>query len=101
MEYYDPSCSGAISGVLPNRQLGNCHSSTMCEVGVLLGGDEDVARSTAMDIVDLEHKMAAITTPDEDRRHNDNLYQPYSIEKLNMLAPFVSILRNQVLVCWH
>lgn len=89
--YYDSYCSAAVSGVLPDRQLGNCPSSTMCEVGVLLGGDEDVARAAAMDIVDLEHKMAAVTTPDEDRRHNDNLYQLYSIEKLNKLAPFVSI----------
>ncbi|KAK4304737.1 hypothetical protein Pmani_023335 [Petrolisthes manimaculis] len=61
----------------------------MCEVGVLLGGEEDVARAAAMDIVDLEHQLATITTPDEDRRQNDNLYQLKTIKELNNLAPFM------------
>lgn len=61
------------------------------QVGVLLGGQENTSRQAAQGIVELEHKLAKISTPDDQRRDDNDLYNPMTINDLNKLAPFVGV----------
>ena len=59
------------------------------QIGVLLGGQENTTRQAAQGIVDFEHKLAAISTPDDQRRDDNDLYHSMTINELSQLAPFV------------
>lgn len=43
------------------------------------------------DIIDFETRIAEITTPQEERRDEEKLYNLMSIDELQSKAPFVSI----------
>ncbi|XP_045592012.1 endothelin-converting enzyme homolog isoform X2 [Procambarus clarkii] len=59
------------------------------KVGVLLGGEEDATRQAATGILSIEHQLATITAPDDERRDDDKLYHLMKIDDLNKLAPFM------------
>ncbi|KAG0710934.1 Endothelin-converting enzyme [Chionoecetes opilio] len=59
------------------------------QVGVLLGGAENASREAAQGIVGLEHRLSTISTPDDQRRDDNELYNPMTINDLTMLAPFM------------
>lgn len=64
---------------------------------MLLGGQENSSRQAAEGIVALEHKLAEISTPDDQRRDDNDLYNPMTIDELNDLAPFVGVPSR----CYH
>ena len=60
------------------------------QIGVLLGGEETSIRRQMQDIINFETKIAEITTPQEERRDDEKLYNLMKISDLQKLAPFVS-----------
>ncbi|XP_008209638.1 endothelin-converting enzyme homolog isoform X1 [Nasonia vitripennis] len=62
----------------------------MTKIGVLLGGEENSTRKHMRDIIDFETKLAEITTPQEDRRDEEKLYNIMTISELQQKAPFMS-----------
>ncbi|XP_018913127.2 endothelin-converting enzyme homolog isoform X2 [Bemisia tabaci] len=61
----------------------------MTKIGVLLGGEESSVRQQMQSVIDLETRIAEITTPDEDRRDEEKLYHKMSVKELQNKAPFI------------
>lgn len=61
------------------------------QIGVLLGGEENETRRQMQGVIDFETRLAEITTPQEERRDEEKLYNRMSISDLQRLAPFVSL----------
>ncbi|XP_076035689.1 M13 family metallopeptidase neprilysin 3 isoform X2 [Oratosquilla oratoria] len=59
------------------------------KVGMLLKGEENRTREWARVIVDVEKRLAEITTPDDERRDDEKLYHLMSLEQLTDTAPFL------------
>lgn len=57
---------------------------------MLLGGEENETRRQMQAVIDFETRLAEITTPQEERRDEEKLYNRMSISDLQRLAPFVS-----------
>lgn len=57
-----------------------------------MGGEESSVRQQMQSVIDLETRIAEITTPDEDRRDEEKLYHKMSVKELQNKAPFVSIM---------
>ncbi|XP_043280867.1 endothelin-converting enzyme homolog isoform X1 [Venturia canescens] len=62
----------------------------MTKIGVLLGGEENETRRQMQAVIDFETRLAEITTPQEERRDEEKLYNRMSISDLQRLAPFMS-----------
>ncbi|XP_014472427.1 PREDICTED: endothelin-converting enzyme 1 isoform X2 [Dinoponera quadriceps] len=62
----------------------------MTRIGVLLGGEENTTRKQMQDIIDFETRLAEITTPPEERRDEEKLYNLMSLSELQRKAPFMS-----------
>ncbi|XP_012276317.1 endothelin-converting enzyme homolog isoform X2 [Orussus abietinus] len=62
----------------------------MTKIGVLLGGEENTTRKSMQGIIDFETRLAEITTPQEERRDEEKLYNLMSIDDLQQQAPFMS-----------
>lgn len=62
------------------------------QIGVLLGGAENSTRKQMQDIIDFETKLAKITTPPEERRDEEKLYNKMPLSELQRKAPFVRLL---------
>ncbi|XP_011139623.1 endothelin-converting enzyme homolog isoform X2 [Harpegnathos saltator] len=62
----------------------------MTTIGVLLGGEENATRKQMQDVIDFETKLAQITTPPEERRDEEKLYNLMSLSELQRRAPFMS-----------
>ncbi|XP_033226220.1 endothelin-converting enzyme homolog isoform X2 [Belonocnema kinseyi] len=62
----------------------------MTRIGVLLGGEENSTRRQMQDIISFETRIAEITTPQEDRRDDEKLYNLMKISDLQKMAPFMS-----------
>ncbi|XP_066598593.1 endothelin-converting enzyme homolog isoform X2 [Prorops nasuta] len=62
----------------------------MTKIGVLLGGEENSTRKQMQDVIDFETKLAEITTPQEDRRDEEKLYNLMTLNSLQHKAPFMS-----------
>ncbi|XP_078035137.1 M13 family metallopeptidase neprilysin 3 isoform X4 [Augochlora pura] len=62
----------------------------MTKIGVLLGGEENSTRRQMQEVIDFETKLAEIMTPLEDRRDEEKLYNPMTLNQLQVLAPFLS-----------
>lgn len=61
------------------------------QIGVLLGGEVNATQHQMQAIINFETKLAEITTPQDERRDEEKLYNLMSIGQLQKLAPFVSI----------
>ncbi|XP_011301626.1 endothelin-converting enzyme 1 isoform X2 [Fopius arisanus] len=64
----------------------------MTKIGVLLGGEHDEAQRQMQAVIDFETRIAEITTPQEERRDEEKLYNPMTVGELQKLAPFMSWL---------
>lgn len=64
---------------------------TCLQIGVLLGGEENSTKRQMQDIITFETKLAEITTPPEDRRDEEKLYNLMSLNELQRKAPFVRL----------
>lgn len=62
----------------------------MTKIGILLGGKEIETRRQMQQVIDFETKLAEITTPQEDRRDEEKLYNLMTVGDLQKLAPFMS-----------
>lgn len=67
----------------------NCYLCFM-KIGTLLGGQETETRRQMQQVIEFETKLAEITTPQEDRRDEEKLYNLMTVGELQKLAPFVS-----------
>jgi len=65
---------------------------TRFQIGVLLGGEENTTKRQMQDIITFETKLAEITTPPDDRRDEEKLYNLMSLNELQRRAPFVRFL---------
>ncbi|CAB0034664.1 unnamed protein product, partial [Trichogramma brassicae] len=69
-------------------------SSSNCSlIGVLLGGEENSTRKKMQNIIDFETKIAEITTPQEERRDEEKMYNLMTLQELQEKAPFFSWLK--------
>lgn len=59
------------------------------KVSVLLGADEADARRQMTDVIDFETKLANITTPQDMRRDEEEMYHLMTIKTLQSKAPFI------------
>ncbi|KAK0166542.1 hypothetical protein PV328_004952 [Microctonus aethiopoides] len=62
----------------------------MTKIGVLLGGEVNATQHQMQAIINFETKLAEITTPQDERRDEEKLYNLMSIGQLQKLAPFIS-----------
>ncbi|KAK0175625.1 hypothetical protein PV327_009363 [Microctonus hyperodae] len=62
----------------------------MTKIGVLLGGEANSTQHQMQAIINFETKLAEITTPQDERRDEEKLYNLMSIGQLQKLAPFIS-----------
>lgn len=60
----------------------------MTQVGVILGGEENVTRSHMQNIVDFEIRLASITIPEEEKRDGEK-YSKMTVSNLTELVPEV------------
>ncbi|XP_014223619.1 endothelin-converting enzyme homolog isoform X2 [Trichogramma pretiosum] len=65
----------------------------MTKIGVLLGGEENSTRKKMQNIIDFETKIAEITTPQEERRDEEKMYNLMTLQELQEKAPFFSWLK--------
>lgn len=61
------------------------------QIGVLLGGEDNDTKRQMQDIIDFETKLAEITTPPEERRDEEKLYNLMTLSELQRTAPFVRL----------
>ncbi|XP_072945939.1 endothelin-converting enzyme homolog [Epargyreus clarus] len=62
----------------------------MTRICVLLGANETVAREQMGKVIQFETDLANITTPSEDRRDEEGLYNPYTIKQWQKEVPFLN-----------
>lgn len=66
---------------------------------MLLGGEENATKQAALGILNIENQLAVITTPDDKRRDDNEMYHAMTVDDLNKKAPFVSFCRPFVSFC--
>jgi len=59
------------------------------QIGVLLGGEDNSTKRQMQAIIDFETELAKITTPPDERRDEEKLYNLMSLSELQRKAPFV------------
>ncbi|XP_049881763.1 endothelin-converting enzyme homolog isoform X2 [Pectinophora gossypiella] len=62
----------------------------MTRICVLLGANKSEARAQMAKVIQFETDLANITTPLEDRRDEEGLYNPYTIREWQKIAPFLN-----------
>ncbi|KAJ7998642.1 hypothetical protein DPEC_G00207000 [Dallia pectoralis] len=72
-----------------NAKYLNAYLDFLVELGVLLGGPENTARTLMQEIVDFETTLANITVPQEDRRDEELIYHKMQAKDLVTLSPAV------------
>jgi endothelin-converting enzyme len=59
------------------------------QIGVLLGGEENSTKKQMQAVIDFETELAKITTPPDERRDEEKLYNLMSLSELQRKAPLV------------
>lgn len=62
----------------------------MTRICVLLGANKTEAREQMSKVIKFETDLANITIPSEDRRDEEGLYNPYTIQQWQKVAPFLN-----------
>ncbi|KAH0946776.1 hypothetical protein HN011_012233 [Eciton burchellii] len=62
----------------------------MTKIGVLLGGEENSTKKQMQAVIDFETELAKITTPPDERRDEEKLYNLMSLSELQRKAPLMS-----------
>ncbi|XP_078729486.1 endothelin-converting enzyme 1 isoform X1 [Lampetra fluviatilis] len=75
-----------------NEKVLTAYLGYMVEVCVLLGGEPNATRALLERVLHLETEIANLTTPQEERRDEEDIYHKMSIVQLQELAPAVEWL---------
>ncbi|XP_054008318.1 endothelin-converting enzyme homolog isoform X6 [Hylaeus anthracinus] len=76
--------------VTENSKVLLAYLDYMTKIGVLLGGEKNATRVQMLEVIDFETKLAKIMTPLEERRDEEKLYNPMTLNELQRKAPFMS-----------
>ncbi|XP_055546148.1 endothelin-converting enzyme homolog isoform X1 [Wyeomyia smithii] len=73
-----------------NAKILNAYLDYMTKVSVLLGAEEAEARRQMSDVVEFETRLANITTPQDMRRDEEEMYHLMTLTTLQEKAPFIN-----------
>lgn len=62
----------------------------MTRVCVLLGGNEETSNAQMSDVIEFETRLAEITTPADERRDEETLYNQMTISELQKISSFIN-----------
>lgn len=73
-----------------NQKVLNAYLDYMTRICVLLGANKQEARGQMEKVIKFETELANITTPSEDRRDEEVLYNPFTLREWQKVAPFMN-----------
>ncbi|PZC81626.1 hypothetical protein B5X24_HaOG212332 [Helicoverpa armigera] len=73
-----------------HKKVLDAYLDYMTRICVLLGANKTEARAQMNKVILFETELANITTPSEDRRDEEGLYNPYTIRQWQKEVPFVN-----------
>ncbi|CAF4895993.1 unnamed protein product [Pieris macdunnoughi] len=73
-----------------HKKVLDAYLDYMTRITVLLGANKTDARAQMSKVIQFETELANITTPSEDRRDEEGLYNPYTIRQWQKEAPFLN-----------
>ncbi|XP_022118451.2 endothelin-converting enzyme homolog isoform X2 [Pieris rapae] len=73
-----------------HKKVLDAYLDYMTRISVLLGANKTDARAQMSKVIQFETELANITTPSEDRRDEEGLYNPYTIRQWQKEAPFLN-----------
>lgn len=73
-----------------NAKILTAYLDYMVKVSVLLGANEADARRQMTDVIDFETRLANITTPQDMRRDEEEMYHLMPVKTLQLKAPFIN-----------
>lgn len=73
-----------------HKKVLDAYLDYMTRICVLLGANKSEARAQMTKVIQFETDLANITTPSEDRRDEEGLYNPYTIRQWQKEAPFLN-----------
>ncbi|KPJ19277.1 Endothelin-converting enzyme 1 [Papilio machaon] len=73
-----------------HKKVLDAYLDYMTKISVLLGANKSEARAQMNKVIQFETELANITTPSEDRRDEESLYNPYTLKEWQKVAPFLN-----------
>ncbi|XP_068624713.1 endothelin-converting enzyme homolog [Battus philenor] len=73
-----------------HKKVLDAYLDYMTRICVLLGANKSEARIQMSKVILFETELANITTPSEDRRDEEGLYNPYTVKEWQKVAPFLN-----------
>ncbi|XP_037295132.1 endothelin-converting enzyme homolog isoform X3 [Manduca sexta] len=73
-----------------HKKVLDAYLDYMTRICVLLGANKSEARAQMTKVIQFETDLANITTPMEDRRDEEGLYNPFNISEWQKVAPFMN-----------
>ncbi|KAL0859570.1 hypothetical protein ABMA27_010711 [Loxostege sticticalis] len=73
-----------------HKKVLDAYLDYMTRICILLGANKSEARIQMSRVIQFETDLANITTPSEDRRDEEGLYNPYTIKQWQKEAPFLN-----------
>ncbi|CAK1546700.1 unnamed protein product [Leptosia nina] len=73
-----------------HKKVLDAYLDYMTRICVLLGANKTEARTQMNKVIQFETELANITTPSEDRRDEEGLYNPYTVKQWQREAPFLN-----------
>ncbi|XP_026317208.1 endothelin-converting enzyme homolog isoform X2 [Hyposmocoma kahamanoa] len=73
-----------------HKKVLDAYLDYMTQICVLLGSNKAEAREQMAKVIQFETELANITTPSEDRRDEEGLYNPFTIKEWQKVAPFLN-----------
>ncbi|CAH0764829.1 unnamed protein product [Diatraea saccharalis] len=73
-----------------HKKVLDAYLDYMTRICMLLGANKTEARIQMSRVIQFETELANITTPSEDRRDEEGLYNPYTIRQWQKEAPFLN-----------
>ncbi|ESO07738.1 hypothetical protein HELRODRAFT_110566 [Helobdella robusta] len=77
---------------IDNDKLMSAYLKYMTSLSVLMGGEENETRELMRELLLFEMDLAEITTPYEERRDDEKMYNKQNITYLQEIAPFINWL---------
>ncbi|XP_038219247.1 endothelin-converting enzyme homolog [Zerene cesonia] len=73
-----------------HKKVLDAYLDYMTRICVLLGANKTEARQQMSKVIQFETELANITTPSEDRRDEEGLYNPFTVKQWQREAPFLN-----------
>ncbi|CAH2060687.1 unnamed protein product, partial [Iphiclides podalirius] len=73
-----------------HKKVLDAYLDYMTRICVLLGANKSEARAQMIKVIQFETELANITTPSEDRRDEEGLYNPYTLKQWQKEVPFLN-----------